>query len=48
MRVGGIGTRYAAWIAALALASGVSRFEPLTAADRQGLRGWATVLRPPR
>ena len=34
--------------AALALAAGLTRFEPLTAADRQGLRGWATVLRPPR
>ena len=32
--------------AALALASGVTRFEPLTASDRQDLRGWAAVLRP--
>jgi phosphonate transport system substrate-binding protein len=34
--------------AALALAAGLTRFEPLTASDRQGLRGWAAVLRPPR
>ena len=33
---------------ALALAAGITRFEPLTAGDRQGLRGWAAVLRPPR
>jgi phosphonate transport system substrate-binding protein len=32
--------------AALALASGITRFDPLTASDRQGLRGWAAVLRP--
>ena len=32
--------------AALSRASGITRFEPLTASDRQGLRGWATVLRP--
>jgi phosphonate transport system substrate-binding protein len=32
--------------AALALASGVTRFEPLTTSDRQGLRDWAAVLRP--
>lgn len=31
---------------ALARASGVTRFERLTAADRRGLRGWAPVLRP--
>lgn len=34
--------------AALAAASGVTRFEPVTAADRSGLRGWAQVLRPGR
>ncbi len=34
--------------AALAAASGVTRFEPMTAADRSGLRGWAQVLRPGR
>jgi phosphonate transport system substrate-binding protein len=34
--------------AALAAASGVTRFEPVTAADRGGLRGWAQVLRPDR
>jgi phosphonate transport system substrate-binding protein len=34
--------------AALAGASGVTRFEPVTAADRSGLRGWAQVLRPGR
>jgi len=33
---------------ALALAAGITRFEPLTAGERQGLRGWAAVLRPPR
>ena len=32
--------------AALTLASGVTRFEPLTRGDRQGLRRWAAVLRP--
>lgn len=32
--------------AALALASGITRFEPLTASDRKGLRDWAAVLRP--
>jgi phosphonate transport system substrate-binding protein len=32
--------------AALALASGVTRFEPLTASDRKGLQDWAAVLRP--
>jgi phosphonate transport system substrate-binding protein len=32
--------------AALARASGVTRFERLTAADRRELRGWAPVLRP--
>jgi len=32
--------------AALALASGITRFEPLTARDRQELRGLAAVLRP--
>jgi phosphonate transport system substrate-binding protein len=32
--------------AALTLASGVTRFEPLTAIDRRGLRDWAAVLRP--
>jgi phosphonate transport system substrate-binding protein len=32
--------------AAMAAAVGVTRFEPLTAADRQELRGLATVLRP--
>jgi phosphonate transport system substrate-binding protein len=31
--------------AALARASGVTRFEPMTARDRQELRGWAAVLR---
>jgi phosphonate transport system substrate-binding protein len=31
---------------ALALASGVTRFEPLTASDRKGLVGWAAMLRP--
>lgn len=34
--------------AALDAASGVTRFEPVTAADRSGLRGWAQVLRPGR
>jgi phosphonate transport system substrate-binding protein len=34
--------------AALALAAGITRFEPLNASDRQGLHGWAAVLRPPR
>jgi phosphonate transport system substrate-binding protein len=34
--------------AALAAAAGVTRFEPLTAADREGLRAWAAVLRPGR
>ena len=32
--------------ATLALASGITRFEPLTASDRRGLRDWAAVLRP--
>jgi len=32
--------------AALALATGITRFEPVTADDRRGLRGWAAVLRP--
>jgi phosphonate transport system substrate-binding protein len=32
--------------AALARASGVTRFEPLTPADRRELRAWAPVLRP--
>ena len=32
--------------AALALASGITRFEPLTTRDRQELRGLAVVLRP--
>ncbi len=32
--------------AALARATGITRFEPLTAADRQGLRRWAPLLRP--
>lgn len=32
--------------AALAAASGITRFEPLTAGDREGLRGWAAMLRP--
>jgi len=34
--------------AALVQAQGVTRFEPLTASDRQGLRSWAAVLRPRR
>ena len=34
--------------AALARASGVTRFERLTAADRRELRGWAPILRPAR
>ena len=34
--------------AALARAAGVTRFEPLSARDRQDLRGWAVVLRPSR
>lgn len=34
--------------AALAQATGITRFEPLTTSDRRGLRGWAPVLRPPR
>jgi phosphonate transport system substrate-binding protein len=33
---------------ALARAQGVTRFEPLTASDRQSLRSWAAVLRPRR
>jgi len=33
--------------AALQAAAGITRFEPLTAADRQELRGLAAVLRPP-
>ena len=32
--------------AALVRAAGVTRFEPLTVADRKELRNWATVLRP--
>jgi phosphonate transport system substrate-binding protein len=32
--------------AALERASGTTRFERLTAADRRDLRGWATILRP--
>jgi hypothetical protein len=32
--------------AALARASGVTRFERLTAADRRELRAWAPILRP--
>jgi phosphonate transport system substrate-binding protein len=32
--------------AALARASGLTRFERLTAADRRELRGWAPILRP--
>ncbi len=31
---------------ALALAAGITRFEPLTAGDRQGLRGWARGAAP--
>ena len=34
--------------AALAEASGVTRFERLTATDRRELRGWAPILRPAR
>jgi phosphonate transport system substrate-binding protein len=34
--------------AALAAASGVTRFEAVNEADRSGLRGWAQVLRPGR
>jgi len=34
--------------AALGAAAGITRFEPLTAADRQQMRGWASVLRPAR
>jgi ABC-type phosphate/phosphonate transport system substrate-binding protein len=34
--------------AALARASGVTRFERLTSADRRELRGWAPALRPSR
>ncbi len=34
--------------AALARATGVTRFEPLTARDRRDLRSWAAVLRPSR
>jgi hypothetical protein len=31
---------------ALQQASGITRLDPLTAAERESLRGWSSVLRP--